>query len=153
MNYPGGSFGRSVRVLADCEVSAREQIEQEPEVTALIDAAQDRTAAIVSHALGGGSNGSKLCAATVETFVSILAAEAANLAVKVLATGGIYIAGGVAVHLLDALKQPAFMQSFKRKGRFAELMSRIPIHVVVSPAGLAGAASYGLKTSPDFKSN
>jgi glucokinase len=86
-------------------------------------------------------------------FVSILAAEAANLAVKVLATGGIYVASGVAVHTLAALKQQAFMQSFKRKGRFAELMARIPIHVVISPAGLAGAAAYGLRNSPDSKSN
>ena len=44
------------------------------------------------------------------------------------------------------------MQFFRRKGRFAELMARIPIHVVVSPAGLAGAA-YGLRKSPEFKSN
>src|SRR5260370_571770 len=130
-----------------------EQIEQEPEVTALIDAAQDRTAAIVPPALGGDAHRSKLCAATIDMFVSILAAEAANVAVKVLATGGIYVAGGVAVHTLAALKQPAFMQAFKRKGRFADLMARIPIHVVVSPAGLAGAAAFGLKNSPDFKPN
>ena len=130
-----------------------EQIQQEPEVTARIDAAGDRTAVIVAHALGGDANRSKLCAATLDMFVSILAAEAANVAVKVLATGGIYVAGGVAVHTLAALKQPAFMDSFKRKGRFAELMARIPIHVVVSPAGLAGAAAYGLKSSPDFKPN
>jgi glucokinase len=43
------------------------------------------------------------------------------------------------------------MESFKRKGRFADLMARIPIHVVVSPAGLAGAAAYGLDASADFK--
>jgi glucokinase len=129
-----------------------ERIAQEPEVTALIDSAHDRTAAIVAHALGD-DNRSKLCAATVEMFVSILAAEAANIAVKVLATGGIYVAGGVAVHTLAALKRPVFMQSFVRKGRFAELMSRIPIHVVVSPAGLAGAAAFGLKNSPEFKPN
>jgi glucokinase len=78
-------------------------------------------------------------------FVSILAAEAANLAVKVMATGGVYVAGGVGVHTLASLKQPAFMESFTRKGRFSELMSRIPIHVIVSPAGLTGAAAYGLK--------
>jgi len=130
-----------------------EQIQEEPEVTALIGAAQDRTAAIVSHAFGGDANRSQLCAATIDMFVSILAAEAANVAVKVLATGGMYVAGGVAVHTLQALKQPAFMQSFRRKGRFADLMSRIPIHVVVSPAGLAGAAAFGLKNSPDFKLN
>jgi glucokinase len=84
-------------------------------------------------------------------FVSILAAEAANLAVKVMATGGVYIAGGVAVHSLRALRQPAFMQSFTRKGRFSELMAHIPIHVVVSPAGLAGAAAFGLKSPHAFK--
>ena len=130
-----------------------EQIQQEPEVTAVIDAAQDRTAAIVAHASGSDAKPSKLCAATVDMFVSILAAEAANVVVKILATGGIYVAGGVAVHTLGALKQRAFMQSFRRKGRFAELMAQIPIHVIVSPAGLAGAAAYGLKKSPDFGSS
>jgi glucokinase len=86
-------------------------------------------------------------------FASILASEAGNLAVKVLATGGVYIAGGVAFHTLPALKQPAFIESFARKGRFTELMSRMPIHVIVSPAGLAGAAAYGLKNPHDFKPN
>src|SRR5260370_683380 len=52
----------------------------------------------------------------------------------------------VAVHTLDALRKPGFMQSFIRKGRFAELMARIPIHGVVSQAALAGAAAYGLET-------
>jgi glucokinase len=129
-----------------------EQIPEEPEAGTLIDSAHDRTAAIIAHALGSG-NPSKLCTATVDMFVSILAAEAGNVAVKVLATGGVYLAGGVAVHTLAALKQPAFMKSFKRKGRFTELMARIPIHVVTSPAGLAGAAAYGLKNSADFKPN
>jgi|SRR5215469_14215663 len=49
---------------------------------------------------------------------------------KVLATGGVYLAGGVAVHTLQAIKEPAFIEHFKRRGRFAELMDRIPIHVV-----------------------
>jgi glucokinase len=127
-----------------------EQIAQEPEITALIDAASDRTAAIVTQAFQN-PNSSKLCAATVDLFASILAAEAGNLAVKVMSTGGVYIAGGVGFHTLAALKQPAFMESFKRKGRFGGLMARIPIHVITSPAGLAGAAAYGLKNSQDFK--
>jgi glucokinase len=127
-----------------------ERIPEEPEVTSVIDSARDQTAAIVEHALGGSS---ALCSATVDMFVSILAAEAANLALKILATGGVYVAGGVAVHILEALKRAEFMQSFKRKGRFAGLMARIPIHVIVSPAGLAGAAAYGLRATPDFKPN
>ena len=78
-------------------------------------------------------------------FVSILASEAANLAVKVLATSGVYVAGGVAVHALPILQRPAFMASFRRKGRLADLTGRIPVHVVVSAAGLTGAAACGLE--------
>ena len=116
-----------------------EQIAEDPGTTTLINSSKDRTAAIFASA-----SASARCAATIETFVSILAAEAGNLALKVLATGGVYIAGGVAVHALDHLRQPTFMQSFIQKGRFSEMMSRIPVHVVTSPAGLAGAAAYGL---------
>ncbi len=123
-----------------------EHLEETPEVAKLIDSAADATAVIVNQALDPG-NPSKLCAATVDLFVSILAGESGNLAVKFLATGGVYLAGGVAVHTLQVIKQPAFMQRFKRKGRFADLMGRIPINVVVTPAGLTGAAAYGLENS------
>jgi glucokinase len=123
-----------------------ECISEKPDVAALIAAAADPSVEIIHHALNS-ADASKLCAATVDMFASILASEAANLAVKVLATGGVYVAGGVGVHTLAALRKPAFMQSFKRKGRFAELVARIPIHVVVSQAGLAGAASCGLENS------
>jgi len=123
-----------------------EGISETPEVAALIATAADPTFVIINQAAEPG-NRSKLCAATVDLFVSILASEAGNLAVKFLATGGVYIAGGVAVHTLRVIKEPDFMQRFKRKGRFAELMGRIPVHVVVTPAGLAGAASCGLENS------
>jgi glucokinase len=120
-----------------------ERIAENPEVAALIAAAADPSVAIIHHALGP-ENRSKLCESTIDMFVSILASEAANLAVKVLATGGMYIAGGVVTHMLAALQRPAFMQSFKRKGRLSELMAHIPIHVIVSLPGLTGAAAYGL---------
>ncbi len=123
-----------------------EHLVEKPEVAKLVEAAGDPSFEIINSALDP-TNPSKLCAATIDLFVSILAAEAGNLAVKVLATGGVYLAGGVAVHTLQVIKQPAFLQRFKRKGRFAELMGRIPIHVVVTPAGLAGAAAFGLETS------
>ena len=122
-----------------------EGIPESPEVARLIASASDPSFLIISHAFEP-SDLSKLCTETIDLFVSILASEAANLALKVLATGGVYVAGGVAVHTLDALRKPGFMQSFIRKGRFAELMARIPIHAVVSQAALAGAAAYGLET-------
>lgn len=127
-----------------------ERIPQDATISAFIDSALDRTAAIAEHALGDAQR-SELCTTTIDTFVSILAGEAGNLALKMLSTGGVYIAGGVAVHTLAALRGPAFMEYFKRKGRFAEMLSRMPVHIIVSPAGLAGAAALGLKN--DFKTS
>jgi glucokinase len=121
-----------------------ERIPEKPEIETLIAAAGDPSVTIIQHAFDSGSP-SELCAATIDIFVSILASEAANLAVKVLATGGVHLAGGVTVHMLPAVQRPAFMQSFKRKGRFAELMARIPIHVVLSLPGLTGAAACALE--------
>jgi glucokinase len=125
-----------------------ERMPEKPEIAQLIDSAGDASVAIINHALDP-ANASKLCAETISLFASILAGEAGNLALKVLATGGVYLAGGVAVHVLRVIEEPAFMQHFKRKGRFADLMGRIPIHVIVTPAGLAGAAAYGLENSQD----
>jgi glucokinase len=85
--------------------------------------------------------------------VSILAGEAGNLALKVLATGGIYLAGGVAQHLLTVLRQPRFMDAFTRKGRFKDLMQRIPVHVITARAALIGAASYGLASLKNQNGN
>lgn len=123
-----------------------EHLEEKPDVAKLIDSAADPSVVIINQATNP-VNPSKLCAATVDLFVSILAAEAGNLALKVLATGGVYLAGGVVVHTLRVIDGPTFMQRFKRKGRFAELMGRIPIHVVVTPAAITGAAAYGLENS------
>jgi glucokinase len=123
-----------------------EHLPEEPEVAKLIDSPGDPSIVIINQALEP-TNPSKLCVETINLFVSILASEAGNLAIKFLATGGVYLAGGVAVHTLQMIKQPAFMQRFKRKGRFADLIGRIPIHVVVTPAGLAGAAAFGLENS------
>jgi glucokinase len=125
-----------------------ERIPESPEVATLIASAGDPSFVIINKGIDP-TNPSKLCAATIDMFVSILASEAGNLAVKVLATGGVYVTGGVVVHTLPALQRPEFMTSFKRKGRFAELMARIPIHVVVSHAALAGAAAYGLENGTE----
>jgi glucokinase len=127
-----------------------EGIVEEPEVAAQMTSADDPSFVIINQAVAAG-NRSKLCAATIDLFVSILASEAGNLALKVLSTGGVYVAGGVAVHTLRLIENPTFRQHFKRKGRFADLMERIPVHVFVAPAGLAGAAAYGLeKTIPEL---
>jgi glucokinase len=121
-----------------------EGILETPGVAQSIASAKDRTKAIVDAALDPRSP-SELCKATIDMLVSILAGEAGNLALKVLATGGVYLAGGIALHLLGALQQPSFVQAFMKKGRFKDLMGRIPIHVITTRAALVGAAAYGLE--------
>jgi glucokinase len=63
-----------------------------------------------------------------------------------MSTGGIYMAGGIPLHVLSVLEKPGFMEAFKRKGRFAQLMERIPVHVILSRAALLGSAAYGLES-------
>jgi glucokinase len=121
-----------------------EHISERPEVAQLIASAKDHTKAIV-EAASDPNNPCELCRATIKMLVSILASEAGNLALKVLATGGVYLAGGVALHVLGALKEPQFMQAFANKGRFKDLMGRIPVHVITARAALVGAASFGLE--------
>lgn len=105
--------------------------------------ARDATPVIVGAALRS-SNRSSLCRATVEMFVSILAAETGNLAVKVLATGGLYLAGGLPLHVLPLLDTERFVEIFESKGRFSTLLSDVPIHVVLHRTALPGAARYAL---------
>jgi glucokinase len=121
-----------------------EKIPEPPEITQRIASAKDRTKAIIDAGVDSKSS-SELCRTTVDVLVSILASEAGNLALKVLATGGVYIAGGVALHLLDVLRRPQFVKTFNRKGRFQDLMEHVPIHVITTQAALVGVAAYGLE--------
>jgi glucokinase len=108
-------------------------------------AANDPTPAIVNAALDG-EKPCELCAATLGAFVSILGAKAGNLALKVLATGSVYLGGGIPPRILPALEQGRFMETFRRKGRMSDLMSRTPVHVILNPkVALLGAACHGLE--------
>src|SRR5262249_17561661 len=122
-----------------------EHLSERPESAQLIASAKDHTKAIVEAALDP-QHPSELCLATADLLVSILASEAGNLALKVLATGGVYLAGGVALHLLALLQRPQFLQTFTQKGRFKDLMERMPIHVITTRAALLGAATFGLQS-------
>ncbi len=83
------------------------------------------------------------CTRTLEFFVSAYGAAAGNLALTVLATGGLYLGGGVAPRILPALRWPIFMRSFLDKSPMEALISHIPVKVILNPgAGLLGAASY-----------
>jgi glucokinase len=119
-------------------------VPESPTIAHALPRAADRSRFIAESALGH-PGADPLCAATLELFVSILAAEAANLALKVLATGGLYIAGGIAPQLLPLLAGGRFMEAFMHKGRVAELLSRVPVHVIMQRAALPGAATLGLE--------
>ena len=83
-----------------------------------------------------------LCKMALETFSSLYGAEAGNLALKTLATGGVFVAGGIAPKVLDFLRDGRFRESFFGKGRMRPLLEQMPVQVVLDAnAGLLGAAS------------
>ncbi len=107
--------------------------------------AEDATPVIVNAALSQERT-CELCQATLDTFISILGAEAGNLALKVLATGGVYLGGGIPPRILSALDGGTFTQAFKAKGRFREFMSQLPVYVILNAkVALLGAARVGLE--------
>jgi glucokinase len=106
--------------------------------------ADDPTPVIVNAALDEQRT-CELCSLTLDTFVSILGAEAGNLALKVMATGGVYLGGGIPPRILPALEHKRFLDAFHSKGRHSDLMMRIPVHVILHPdIALLGVARYGL---------
>jgi glucokinase len=111
--------------------------------------ADDPTPVIVNAALDS-EKPCKLCITTLSVFVSVLGAEAGNLALKVLATGGVYLGGGIPPRIIPVLDKGEFMEGFTRKGRFSELVARIPVHVILNPKiALIGAAFHGLEISQE----
>ncbi len=117
---------------------------ESPELALALAAASDRTPLICGAALRQPAPDA-LSRAALDLFISILASEAGNLALEVLATGGVYLAGGIPFHILPALEEGGFMSRFVQKGRLGEMMSRIPVHVVLRRAALIGAAIRGLE--------
>jgi glucokinase len=105
--------------------------------------AKDHTPVIVEAAMDPTSP-DPLCVATLDLFVSILGAEAGNVALKILPRGGVYIGGGIPPRILPFLQKPLFLQAFMNKGRLAEVLHPIPIYVILNrKIGLLGAAYRG----------
>ncbi|HXT00317.1 MAG TPA: glucokinase [Elusimicrobiota bacterium] len=98
----------------------------------------DRPAAISGAALAGRS---KLCVESLELFVSIYGAEAGNVALKFLSSGGVFLGGGIAPKILSKLKEPEFMRSFLAKGRLRPFLESVPVRVILNDkTALWGAA-------------
>src|SRR5207302_67357 len=89
-----------------------------------------------------------ICERVLEIFVGIYGAEAGNLALKLLATGGVFVSGGIASRILPRLTGPTFIQAFTAKGRLQPLMETIPVRVIINDkVGLLGAARYAFDLS------
>jgi glucokinase len=102
----------------------------------------DAAAAISRAAVGGKS---PLAEHALDLWISIYGAEAGNLALKLMATGGVYLGGGIAPKLATKLAGPLFMQAFLSKGRMQPLLESIPVRIITNDKiALFGAARYAL---------
>jgi glucokinase len=111
-------------------------------------AAADDPAPVIAAAALDRERPCPIASATLDLFVDILGAEAGNLAVKVLATGGVYLAGGIPPKIAGALVGGRFMRAFTRKGRLADLLARMPVRMIVHPdPALVGAVRAALADS------
>ncbi len=91
----------------------------------------------------GESGASELCVEALNIFVSSYGAEAGNLALKILAVGGMYVGGGIAPKLLKKMQDGTFMKAFVDKGRLSDLLVQTPVRLILeSRAALMGAAAY-----------
>lgn len=120
------------RFFRDCR-----HISESPEVAAEM-LSGDPSRAISRAALEGSC---ELCVRTLDLFVSLYGAEAGNVALRYLATGGIYVGGGIAPKIINKLREPYFMLAFTAKGRLSPLLETIPVRVILNErTALLGAA-------------
>src|SRR2546426_12520006 len=100
---------------------------------------EDPAAVISRHGLAGSD---PLAVSALDLFVSVYGTQAGNLALTILASGGVYLAGGIAPRVVEKLKSGGFLTAFRSKGRLSELLARVPVHVIMNPdVGLLGAAA------------
>jgi glucokinase len=100
----------------------------------------DAPAAISGAALDGTC---ARCRDALDVFVDVYGAEAGNLALRSVATGGVFIGGGIAPKILPALTDGRFVTAFRDKAPLADMVARMPVKVILNAeAGLLGAAVY-----------
>jgi glucokinase len=111
-----------------------------PPVLAAALPGPDGGRAVTTAALDGTA---PVAAAALDLFVRLYGAEAGNLALKLKATGGVWVGGGIAPQILPRLQDGAFREAFVAKGRFRKLLEAVPVRVILEPrTALLGAAAY-----------
>ncbi len=117
--------------------------QESPDLATLL-ASGDPSAIISKLGLAGDS---EICTKALDLFTEIYGAEAGNLALKGMATGGVYIGGGIAPKILAKLQSPLFFDAFCDKGRSTPLMQAMPIHVILNDkTALLGAGRLAMLT-------
>ena len=102
----------------------------------------DAPALITTAALNRRCRG---CMDVLQLFVDAYGAEAGNVAVRAVSTGGLFVGGGIAPKILPALTDGRFMRAFLDKGPMRPLLTRMPVQVILNEdAGLLGAAVHAL---------
>jgi glucokinase len=128
-------------------LKARGTSPEESSLAERLAAASDRSPVIVEAAFDPHKP-SVLALAAVELFATILAGEAGNAAVRYLATGGVYLGGGMPRRVLPLLERPSFLERFRRRDRMDDLVGRVPLHVIVARGvALRGAAHVAMALS------
>lgn len=101
-------------------------------------AKEDPAAVVTRRGLDGSD---PLCARALDVFAVCFGAQAGNVALAVLASGGVYLAGGIAPRIAARLQGGAFVAAFRNKGRLSAFLAKVPVHIIVNPnVGLVGAA-------------
>jgi glucokinase len=130
-------------------LKAHDSLEEPGWLSDTLATVDDPTPVIVDAALDD-KHVCELCRLTLSVFVSVLAAEAGNLALKVMATGGVYIGGGIPPRIVSLLEHRSFVERFRGKGRLTNLLADMPVHVILNPkTALMGAAFAGLEMERD----
>ncbi len=121
------------------EYLAEQQLPRALHVEALLE--RERAAAPTEISACGLRNGCPTCSAALTLFARFYGAVAGDLALCLMATGGVFLAGGVAPKILPALRSGVFAEGFLDKGRHRPLLERVPVRVVLDEdAALLGAA-------------
>ncbi|MBI2895827.1 MAG: glucokinase [Deltaproteobacteria bacterium] len=118
----------------------------EPAAIRTAMASEDPAAVIASHGLAGSD---RTCVEALDMFVSAYGAEAGNLALRAVATGGLWVGGGIAPRILEKMTDGTFMAAFLDKGRLSGYLRNVPVRLIVNlRVGLLGAAARALHAAP-----
>lgn len=116
----------------------RGAVDESPYVRREMDG-EDPAAVVSRHGLAGDD---LFCEEALGMFVAAYGRFAGDVALTLGARGGVYVAGGIAPRILDALRGGRFLEAFRSKGRMSDYMARIPVKVVLNQdVGLLGAAA------------